>query len=90
VEAMLERHPAINQAAVVSVPDEARGAIPIAFLVTSDDSLSESDVKSYALENGPAYRHPRKVYFLEQLPLSAVNKVDKLSLSRQAEKNNGD
>jgi len=84
VETLLERHPKIQQAAVVSLPDASRGAIPVAFVVKADESLDEDEVKAYALEAGPAYRHPRKVYFLETLPLSAVNKVDKLGLTKLA------
>lgn len=84
VEAMLERHPKIYQAAVVSLPDASRGAIPVAFVVTADPALRSDDVKTFALDNGPAYRHPRNVYFLQALPLSAVNKVDKLALTALA------
>ena len=80
IETLLERHPKVQQAAVVSLEDSTRGAIPVAFVVKADSMLSESEVKSYTLENGPAYRHPRKVYFLNHLPISAVNKVDKLAL----------
>jgi len=84
VETMLESHPKIQQAAVVSIPDSSRGAIPVAYLVTADSSLTEDEVKSFALEVGPAFRYPRKVVFMGSLPLSAVNKVDKLALARHA------
>ncbi len=88
VETMLEKHEHIQQAAVVSIADSQRGEIPIAFVVPAKPSLQESDVITFALANGPAYRHPRKVYFLEQLPLSAVGKVDKLALGKLAETSN--
>ena len=84
VETMLEKHDYIKQAAVVSIADSQRGEIPIAFVVSAKPSLLESDVITFALDNGPAYRHPRKVYFLDQLPLSAVGKVDKLALGKLA------
>ena len=38
IEKMLERHPAVLQAAVVPVPDEIKGEIPIAFVVLKDRS----------------------------------------------------
>ncbi|MEL7029697.1 MAG: fatty acid--CoA ligase family protein, partial [Pseudomonadota bacterium] len=81
VEKRLETHPAIHQAAVVPVEDDIKGALPVAFLVVAADAaLTVDEVKQYALERGPAYAHPRFVYFETELPLSGVNKVDKVTL----------
>lgn len=60
------------------------GAIRVAFVVTADPALTEDNVKTFALDNGPASRHPRNVHFLRALPLSAVNKVDTLALTALA------
>ena len=85
VEHMLERHPDIAQACVVPVPDEIKGEKPFAFVVRKpDSSLSEEDVKRYALTNGPAYQHPRQVCFLDVLPLAGPNKVDRKGLKQRA------
>jgi long-chain acyl-CoA synthetase len=46
--------------------------------------LTEADVKRYALENAPAYQHPRGVAFMAELPLSTTNKIDRKALSRLA------
>ncbi len=86
VEAMLEKHPSITQAAVVSVKDGKRGEVPVAFITLAiDRPLDEEAVKSYALENGPAFRHPRHVFFISNLPVNGVGKVDKLLLKNDAE-----
>jgi acyl-CoA synthetase (AMP-forming)/AMP-acid ligase II len=81
VEQMLEKHHEIVQACVVAVPDEIKGAKPVAFVVLRDGSqLSEDEVKRYALANAPAYQHPRRVTFLSSLPLLGTNKVDRKAL----------
>jgi acyl-CoA synthetase (AMP-forming)/AMP-acid ligase II len=85
VEHMLERHPDIVQAAVVPIEDAIKGQKPVAFVVAKPGSrLSEDAVKRYALENAAAYQHPRFVWFLDRLPLSSTNKVDRAALIRSA------
>jgi len=85
VEKMLETHPAIAQASVVPVPDEVRGAIPVAFIVRrSGTALGEEAVKEYALAEAPAYQHPRHVVFVDALPLAGTNKIDRNQLIRTA------
>jgi len=86
VERMLERSPDIAQACVVPIDDAIKGQKPVAFVVAKDGvTLSEDDVKQYALAHAPAYQHPRFVWFLEKLPLSSTNKVDRTVLKRDAE-----
>jgi acyl-CoA synthetase (AMP-forming)/AMP-acid ligase II len=85
VESMLERHRDIVQACVVPIPDEIKGEKPFAFVVLrSGARLSEEDVKRYALDNSPAYQHPRGVAFMAELPLATTNKVDRKALGRLA------
>jgi acyl-CoA synthetase (AMP-forming)/AMP-acid ligase II len=86
VERMLERHPDIAQAAVVPIDDDIKGQKPVAFVIVKDGrSLSEDAVKQYALAHAPAYQHPRFVWFVERLPLSSTNKVDRAALRSEAE-----
>jgi acyl-CoA synthetase (AMP-forming)/AMP-acid ligase II len=85
VELMLERHPDIEQAIVVSVPDEIKYRIPYAFIVKrSGSELSEEDVKAHALKNAPPYQYPRKVVFVASLPLNGVGKIDRKGLEARA------
>jgi len=87
VEAMLEAHPAIAQAVVVPVPDEMKGHKPVAFVMLRDAAgapVSEDDVRRFALANAPAYAHPRRVWFLDELPLAGTNKIDRRRLSELA------
>jgi acyl-CoA synthetase (AMP-forming)/AMP-acid ligase II len=83
VETMLQRHPAVHQALVMPFDHEMKGQVPYAFVVAkSGIPVSEDDLKQFALANGPAYQHPRRVFFLAQLPLSGTNKVDREQLRR--------
>jgi long-chain acyl-CoA synthetase len=87
VEKMLERHPGIHQAAVLPVPDELKGHKPIAFVVKAPGAeLDEQAVKTYALANAPAYQHPRRVLFVEEMPLAGTNKIDKRVLAQELAK----
>ncbi len=85
VAQLLESHPSIRQAAVVAVPDDVKGAVPVAFVVREPEAtLDEAAVRSWARELGPAFQHPRRVWFLDALPLSGTEKVDVRALEAEA------
>jgi long-chain acyl-CoA synthetase len=86
VERMLERHPAVAQAAVVPIDDEVKGQKPVAFVVTKAGQAPDSEeIKRFALANAPAYAHPRFVWFVDELPLASTNKIDRSALHRIAQ-----
>jgi long-chain acyl-CoA synthetase len=81
VEKMLERHPSIHQAAVLPVADDLKGHKPVAFVVqVPGGTLDEQAVKDFTLANAPAYQHPRRVFFIDEMPLAGTNKIDKRQL----------
>jgi acyl-coenzyme A synthetase/AMP-(fatty) acid ligase len=83
---MLERHPAVGQAVVVPVDDDIKGTKPVAFVIAKAGHHPQEDaIKKFALENAPAYQHPRFVWFVDDLPLASTNKVDRKALHRMAE-----
>jgi acyl-coenzyme A synthetase/AMP-(fatty) acid ligase len=90
---MLERHPLVQQAAVVPLADEERGQVPVAFIVARPDAkLEASEIRTYSLSNGPAYQHPRRIAFVSDLPWAGTNKVDRKALlekARQLEASHG-
>ncbi|WP_020188240.1 class I adenylate-forming enzyme family protein [Methylopila sp. 73B] len=86
VEAMLETHPDVLQASVVPVEDDIKGQKPVAFVVRRPgSSLDEAALKAFALANAPAYQHPRRVWFLDQMLLASTNKIDRAGLKARAE-----
>ncbi|WP_447577744.1 class I adenylate-forming enzyme family protein [Achromobacter kerstersii] len=85
VEKLLESHPDVRQSCVVPLADEERGHIPVAFVVRRDGSGLDADaLKRHALANGPAYQHPRRIRFVDELPWAGTNKVDRNALLLQA------
>ncbi len=85
VEKLLERHEAIHQTSVVPVADEIKGEVPVAFVVPRKGTApTEDEIRRYALANGPAYAHPRRVVFLAELPLAGTNKIDRKALIARA------
>lgn len=85
VETILLRHPAIDDVCVVPVPHKVKGEAPVAWVVLrAPGAASEQDIKQFFLQRGPAYAHPRRVFFIERLPVSGTNKVDRLALIREA------
>ena len=81
VERMLERHPDVAQAAVVPIDDDVKGKKPVAFVVSKPGrNPSADEIKRFALANAPAYAHPRFVWFVDELPLAATNKIDRALL----------
>jgi acyl-CoA synthetase (AMP-forming)/AMP-acid ligase II len=86
VERMLERHPDVGQAVVIPVDDDIKGTKPVAFVVAkAGHKPTEEAIKQYALENAPAYAHPRFVWFVDDLPLATTNKVDRAALRKLAQ-----
>jgi acyl-CoA synthetase (AMP-forming)/AMP-acid ligase II len=85
VERMLERHPAVAQACVVPIDDDIKGQKPVAFIIAKPGPRPDAeDIKRFALANAPAYQHPRFVWFVDRLPLSTTNKIDRTALKREA------
>jgi acyl-CoA synthetase (AMP-forming)/AMP-acid ligase II len=85
IEKMLERHAAVAQAIVVPAPDDIKGQIPIAFIVPRPGAApTAAQIKEYALQHGPAYAHPRFIKFLDRLPVSGTEKIDRTSLTAEA------
>lgn len=86
VEVMLERHSDVEQAVVVPAPDEIKYRIPYAFVVKRQgSSLSEEEVKAYALSNAPPYQYPRRVVFVDKMPMNAIGKIDRKDLVARVE-----
>ena len=91
VEAVLEKHPAVAQTAVTPVPHAVKGEAPVAFVVLRQGKAAdEAELKRFALANGPAYAHPRRIFFLDALPLASTNKVDRARLKADALRLAGD
>lgn len=78
VEAILVRHPAIRQAAVLGVPDPQRGESVQAHVVLEPQAAGTVDadaIIAWARENMASYKAPRQVLFRDALPATGAGKV---------------
>jgi acyl-coenzyme A synthetase/AMP-(fatty) acid ligase len=72
---------------VVPIDDEIKGQKPVAFIVLKVGRHPSGDeIKQFALTNGPAYQYPRFVWFVDKLPVSSTNKIDRSALHRLAKR----
>jgi acyl-CoA synthetase (AMP-forming)/AMP-acid ligase II len=82
VEAILLTHPEVADCAVVGISHPVKGVAPVAAVVRSAGStLDEGTLKEYFLAHGPAYAHPRRVLFLDAMPLGTTGKVDRKAVA---------
>lgn len=78
VENLLLRHPAVAEVSVVPVPHAVKGQVPVAMVVRARNaSADEDELKKFTLANGPAYAHPRRIVFVDSLPLNGPGKIDR-------------
>jgi long-chain acyl-CoA synthetase len=81
VEDALYDHEAVAEAAVVAAPHEVKGEAPVAFVVLEGGAdASAEDLRRFALDHVPTYAHPRRVFFVDELPRSATQKVQRYRL----------
>jgi long-chain acyl-CoA synthetase len=76
VEEVLYEHPKIREAAVVGVPDERWGEeIGAAVVLHEGERIAPSEVGEYVKERIAAYKYPRHVWFLDDLPKGPTGKI---------------
>jgi fatty-acyl-CoA synthase len=81
VEGVLLRHPAVQEAAVVGLPDARWGEAPHAFVVLrSGATASEDEVRQFARDHLAHYKAPKSVTFSSELPKTATGKIQKYVL----------
>jgi len=81
VEDLLAEHPAVDDVAVIGVPDQQFGERLRAFVVLRDGAvLSDDDVREHVRENLARFKVPRDVVFVDVLPRNATGKVLKREL----------
>ncbi|MEX2133510.1 MAG: benzoate-CoA ligase family protein [Acidimicrobiia bacterium] len=83
VESVLLENEAVREVAVVAVSDEAGLSKPVAFVV-AHPRVTEQELIDWVLARLEAYKHPRRVYFVDKLPQTHLGKVDRSALKRLA------
>jgi len=78
VESLLYKHPAVQQACVVGVPDPRRGETVKAFIVLHDEyvgKVTEEEIIEWSKTQMAAYKYPRLVEFRSSLPMTSSGKL---------------
>jgi len=76
VEEVLYLHPAVREAAVIGVPDPYRGeTIKAVISLKPGMQVTEQEIKSFARERMAAYKYPRFVEIIDELPKTTSGKI---------------
>ncbi|MGO4327528.1 benzoate-CoA ligase family protein [Cupriavidus sp. 2TAF22] len=81
VEATLAQHPAVLEAAVIGVPDDAGLTRTKAFVVLKAGAQAgEAELKAFVKERLAPYKYPRVIEFVAALPKTATGKIQRFRL----------
>jgi fatty-acyl-CoA synthase len=81
VEGVLLQHPAIQEVAIVGMPDEYWGETPHAFVVLkAGATATETELRNYARDHLAHFKAPQRIRFVPELPKTATGKVQKYVL----------
>jgi fatty-acyl-CoA synthase len=81
VEGVLLRHAAVQEAAVVGLPDAKWGEAPHAFVVLKPGaSASADDLRAFTRERLAHFKCPHTISFVPELPKTATGKIQKFVL----------
>jgi acyl-CoA synthetase (AMP-forming)/AMP-acid ligase II len=83
IEAVLEAHPAVALAAVVSRPDPLWTEVGVAYVLTHQPATVEA-LQLHCRERLANYKIPKEFVLCDDLPLLPIGKVDKQALRRRA------
>ena len=76
IDGILFSHPKILEACCIGVPDEYRGETVKAYIVVQPgENLTKEEVISYCREKLAAYKVPKEIEFIDELPKSAIGKI---------------
>jgi long-chain acyl-CoA synthetase len=85
IEEVIDRFEGVKASAVVGIPDEKSGEIPVAYIELEEEngSLDEAALKRYMREYLANYKLPKHIHIIEELPKNATGKVLKRVLKEQ-------
>jgi len=84
LEATLNAHDGIIDAAVIGLPDDEAGELPVAYVVVGDPAPSEDEIKAHLAKTLSSYKQVHSVHFVDEIPKSASGKILRRVLKAQA------
>jgi len=79
IETVINRLEEVSEVAVIGIPDEKWGEVPIAF-VTVKEAITEKAIISHCKNNLGGYKVPKKIIFVDTLPKNSTGKIPKNKL----------
>ena len=85
IEEVLYAHPAVLEAAVVGLPhDEYGEEVGAAVSIKEGSDVTAEDLRAYVKDQVAAYKYPRKVWIIDELPKGPTGKILKREIERPA------
>jgi long-chain acyl-CoA synthetase len=82
IEEVLYEHPAVREAAVIGMPHESLGEEVAAVVALKPGAAAEPDeLRAFAKERVAAYKYPRQVFLVDDLPKGPTGKILKREIS---------
>ncbi|MFQ6115226.1 MAG: long-chain fatty acid--CoA ligase, partial [bacterium] len=82
VESVMHAHPAVAEAALIAVPHKTWGEVGCAFVVVQNGfTLNENELLDFMRERLAKYKIPKSIVFVNELPKTAIGKIDKKILA---------
>jgi long-chain acyl-CoA synthetase len=86
VEEALYEHPAVQEAAVVGVPDDKMGEeVGAAVVLKQGEDVSADDLRDFVKGEVASYKYPRKIWFVDELPKGPTGKILKREVELPSE-----
>jgi long-chain acyl-CoA synthetase len=76
IEEVLYEHPAVSEAAVIGVADEALGEeVGAAIVLRPGADADAGDIRMFVKDRVAAYKYPRRIWFADELPKGPTGKI---------------
>jgi long-chain acyl-CoA synthetase len=82
IEEVLYEHPAVREAAVLGTPDDEYGEEIAAAVALKDGAqVSADELRDFVKEQVAAYKYPRRIWFVDELPKGPTGKILKREIA---------
>ena len=80
-EEVLNQHPSVKDSAVIGLPDESRGEVPLAFVeLNQGATFDEPALRAHCRAKLAGYKVPKEIRHIEALPRNATGKIVRRAL----------
>ncbi|MDX1490044.1 MAG: AMP-binding protein [Pseudohongiellaceae bacterium] len=83
IEELVNSMPEVSESAVIGIPNEDSGELVKLFVVAKNPSLDVSSIKAFCKENLTAYKVPKQIVIVDDLPKSNIGKILRRELREQ-------